>query len=207
MKVLGLSVNSQNCVFCWVVVWGLLCSKFIHNSIMVLSKEYVEKQVAWALNVRDPFLNLKLEIASCKWVGAGHEIRFNGGVGLVACCGGRELGIVWERMSDVERTMFASDCENLLGKNVSELWFIDHGLLCSLFRLLKTENAERKIFFGEGEKFAECVKLVGDDCGVYVDLGNLSDNTWAMVGNYLDAEQRMKAFTDSLTITVRSVNQ
>ena len=161
-------------------------------------------QVEWALRMRNPFTTEKVKDLKMKWKPVGLEMRFEGGMGLVAHFEGRSIDVAWLSMDDFARYQLAKKADELLHRNVPELVGIDRGYLNSLFYLLEQTDQDRRILFGDGAQFDYMMKFLGDCNGLYFDLSNLASGMWAMTGNHRNSEILERAFMDSLEIKVTS---
>lgn len=85
------------------------------------NKQELVKQVNWALRAREPIGFKAVSDVSAKWKPAGYEVRFDGGSAVIAHFEGRIVALAWQQMGDVERHLFAKDCDELLHLDVKEL--------------------------------------------------------------------------------------
>lgn len=171
---------------------------------MVLDRNEIKAQVEWALMTYEPFRHVQLEKLTCKWVESGYEVRFDGGSAMIAHFSGRIVAIAWQQMGDVERHLFAKDCDELLHRDVKELGHFDIGYLGSLFHLLKDCDGDKRILMGQDVQFEDLMEFLGVNVGFYYDLGHIASGVYAVSGNFRDAELRAKAFMDSLEFKVTS---
>lgn len=88
---------------------------------MFQDKQELVKQVNWALRAREPIGFKAVSDMSAKWKPAGYEVRFDGGSAMIAHFEGRIVALAWQQMGDVERHLFAKDCDELLHRDVKEL--------------------------------------------------------------------------------------
>lgn len=88
---------------------------------MYTNKQDLVKQVNWALRAREPMGFKAVSDVSAKWKPADYEVRFDGGSAVIAHFEGRIVALAWQQMGDVERHLFAKDCDELLHRDVKEL--------------------------------------------------------------------------------------
>ena len=62
---------------------------------MYIDKKELIAQVEWALKTYEPFWVVKLDDLKAKWKPVGLELRFEGGIGLVAHFEGRTIEVAW----------------------------------------------------------------------------------------------------------------
>ena len=111
---------------------------------MFTNKKELIKQVNWALRLREPLCCGEVNDVRSKWTSEGYEVRFDGGSAMIAHFAGRIVAIAWQQMGDVERHLFAKDCDELLHRDVKELGHFDIGYLGSLFHLLKDCGSDKR---------------------------------------------------------------
>ena len=109
---------------------------FNHDKVffMFTNKKELIKQVNWALRLREPLCCGEVKDVRSKWTSEGYEVRFDGGSAMIAHFSGRIVAIAWQQMGDVERHLFAKDCDELLHRYVRELGHFDHGPAKALSR-------------------------------------------------------------------------
>lgn len=171
---------------------------------MFTNKKDLIKQVNWALRLREPLCCGEVNDVRSKWTSEGYEVRFDGGSAMIAHFSGRIVAIAWQQMGDVERHLFAKDCDELLHRDVKELGHFDIGYLGSLFHLLKDCDGDKRILMGQDVQFEDLMEFLGVNLGFYYDLGHIASGVYAVSGNFRDAELRAKAFMDSLEFKVTS---
>lgn len=88
---------------------------------MYTNKQDLVKQVNWALRASEPMGFKAVSDVSAKWIPAGYEVRFDGGSAVIAHFEGRIVALAWQQMGDVERHLFAKDCDELPHRDVKEL--------------------------------------------------------------------------------------
>ena len=140
---------------------------------MFKDKQELIKQVNWALRSREPLGYRAVSDVTAKWKPAGYEVRFDGGQAVIAHFEGRIVAIAWQSMGDVERYLFAKDCDELLHRDVKELGHFDHGYLESLFHLLKECDGDTRILMGQDVQFEDFMDfwvLIG----LFSDLSRIS---------------------------------
>ena len=104
------------------------------------NKTELVKQGNWALRAREPIGFKAVSDVSSKLEPAGYEVRFAGGQAVIAHFEGRIVAIAWQQMGDVERHLFAKDCDELPHRDVRELGHFDHGYLESVLRCNDISN-------------------------------------------------------------------
>ena len=67
--------------------------------MLPVDKQEMIAQVEWALRMRDPFTTEKVKDLKIKWKPVGLEMRFEGGIGIVAHFEGRSIEMAWLSMS------------------------------------------------------------------------------------------------------------
>ena len=155
---------------------------------MFTNKKELVKQVNWALRVREPLGFRAVSDVSAKWQPAGYEVRFDGGQAVIAHFEGRIVALAWQQMGDVERHLFAKDCDELLHRDVKELGHFDHGYLESLFHLLKECDGDKRILMGQDVQFEDLMEFFGINCGFYYEfyyeLSHIAPGVYAVSGNW-----------------------
>lgn len=132
---------------------------------MFNNKNELVKQVNWALRSREPIGFRAVSEVTAKWKPAGCEVRFDGGCAMITHFEGRIVALAWQQMGDVERHLFAKDCDELLHRDVKELGHFDHGYLGSLFHLLKECDGDKRILMGQDVQFEDLMEFLGINCG------------------------------------------
>ena len=122
---------------------------------MFTNKKDLIKQVNWALRLREPLCCGEVKDVRSKWTSEGYEVRFDGGSAMIAHFAGRIVAIAWQQMGDVERHLFAKDCDELLHRDAKELGHFDIGYLGSLFHLLKDCDGDKRILMGQDVQFED----------------------------------------------------